>query len=66
MTKISNLLKNPVVERSLWTLAQAALGLVSVEALHIPVAYAPVVASGLAVLKNVVKEHLSAVSGSEA
>lgn len=38
-------------ERVLWTLVQAALAVVSVELLDIPVAYAPIVAAGLSWLK---------------
>jgi len=39
------------VRRAFWTLAQAAVGLVTVEALGIPVAYAAVVAMGLSAVK---------------
>ena len=38
-------------ERVLWTLVQAALAVVSVEMLDIPVAYAPLIAAGLSWVK---------------
>jgi hypothetical protein len=55
----SKLSKN-IVERGLWTLAQAALGFIAVELADVPVAYAPVVAAGLSFAKNLVAERLAA------
>lgn len=52
-----------VVERGLWTLAQAALGFIAVELADVPVAYAPVVAAALSFLKNIVAERLSQANG---
>lgn len=45
-------------ERVLWTLAQAGLGVLTVEVLDIPVAYAPVVASVIALAKVFVSGKL--------
>lgn len=47
-----------LLERVGWTAAQAGLGLVTVDALHIPVAYAAVVATLLAVAKGFVARHV--------
>lgn len=43
-----------LVERVAWTAAQAGLGVVTVEAAHLPVAYAPVIALVLAAVKGFV------------
>lgn len=45
-------------ERVLWTGVEAGLGLVTVEALDIPVAYAALVAAGLAIVKGWVAKHV--------
>lgn len=49
-----------VIERGIWTLAQAALGFIAVELADVPVAYAPLVAAALSFAKNVVAERLEA------
>lgn len=56
---MSKLTKN-VIERGLWTLAQAAVAFAGVELVHVPVAYAPVIAAALSFVKNIVQEHLAA------
>ena len=45
-------------ERVVWTLIQAALGVVTVEMLGIPVAYAPLFAALVSVAKTTVARHL--------
>lgn len=52
-----------VVERGLWTLAQAALAFVATELADVPVAYAPMVAAALSFAKNIVAERLAASNG---
>ena len=47
-----------LTERVFWTAVQAGLGLVTVEALGVPVAYAAVVATVLAVVKGLVARKL--------
>ena len=49
-----------IVERGLWTLAQAALGFLTVELADLPVAYAPMVAAALSFAKTFVQERLAA------
>lgn len=51
-----------LIERGLWTLAQAALGFLTVELADLPVAYAPVVAAGLSFLKTAVQDGLKGAS----
>lgn len=55
-----NKLTKNVIERGLWTLAQAAVAFAGVELAHVPVAYAPVIAAALSFVKNIVSEHLAA------
>lgn len=47
-----------LMERVAWTAIQAGLGLVTVESLHVPTAYAALVAAALAVVKGVVARHV--------
>lgn len=47
-----------LMERVAWTAVQAGLGLVTVESLHVPTAYAALVAAALAVVKGVVARHV--------
>lgn len=58
--KMSNLL-----ERALWTLAQAAVGVGTVLLADVPVAYAPLVAAALSVAKTYIKERLDGRTSSE-
>jgi hypothetical protein len=50
--------KVDLLERVLWTAVQAALGVISVEALGVSVVYAPIVASALSVAKGYVARRL--------
>lgn len=47
-----------LLERVLWTAVQAGLGVVSVEAFGLPVVYAPIIASALAVVKGYVARRV--------
>lgn len=47
-----------LLERVGWTAAQAGLGLVTVEVLDIPAAWAPIVATALAVVKGIVAKKV--------
>lgn len=47
-----------LMERVAWTAVQAGLGLVTVESLHVPTAYAALVAAALAIVKGVVARHV--------
>lgn len=49
-----------LIERGLWTLAQAALGFIAVELADVSVAYAPLVATALSFAKTFVAEKLEA------
>ena len=62
MMTFKSVLTNNLVERALWTLAQAGSPLVTVDSLHIPVAYAPVVALVLSAVKTAVQQHVTAVT----
>jgi len=54
-----------LAERALWTAVQAALSVVTVASLGVPVAVAPVVAAVLSVVKNWVKARLAAVEAED-
>ena len=61
MTKISppsRAFRLKLAERVLWTAAQAGLGLLTVEVLDVPVAWAPVVATVLAAVKGYVARRV--------
>lgn len=58
--KMSNLL-----ERALWTLAQAALGVAVVLLADVPVQYVPVVAAVSSVAKTYIKDHLDGRASAE-
>lgn len=45
-------------ERVLWTAVQAGLGIITVESLHVPTAYAALVAAALAIVKGWVARHV--------
>jgi hypothetical protein len=47
-----------LAERVLWTAAQAGLGVLTVEVLDVPVAWAPIVATALAALKGYVARRV--------
>jgi hypothetical protein len=47
-----------LAERVLWTAAQAGLGVVTAEALDVPVAWAPLVATVLAMVKGYVARRV--------
>lgn len=66
LTKVSGMkMSKNLLERALWTLAQAAVGVVAVLAADVPVAYAPLVAAALSVVKTYVKEKLDGRSSAE-
>lgn len=48
-----------LAERAGWTALQAALGLVTVESLHVPTGYAVLVATALAGVKGWVGKHVT-------
>lgn len=60
---MSRYISRNAVERGLWTLAQAALGFLTVELADVPVVYAPVVAAALSLAKTFVADRLVARRG---
>lgn len=47
-----------LLERVGWTAAEAGLAVVTTDSLNVPIAWAPLVAAGLALLKGFVAKHI--------